>query len=212
MGLGWSNAQLGTLWAAANLLVYLGACKQQVPAGMGQEGPRQSGTHAPPTLSQTTPSQVPPGSPAPYAPVQVQGQQQGVPTTPVRAPTASTVDQTSGQTTSTTSNGEPHQCGEASYYGAELNGNQTANGEIFNMNALTAAHLRLPFGTEVKVIKQRKGGPAQGQVTVRINDDGPHVGGRIIDLSEGAFKQMTQLSEGTAHVCLYIVKMGSGRR
>lgn len=72
--------------------------------------------------------------------------------------------------------------GEASWYGPGFNGNQTANGEIYNQHALTAAHKTLPFGTRVKVTNLYNG----RSVVVRINDRGPFIPGRLIDLSKGA--------------------------
>ena len=82
--------------------------------------------------------------------------------------------------------GEPRplsaQQGLASFYGKEFHGRKTANGEIFDMEAMTAAHRTLPFGTMVLVTNLKNG----QSVTVRINDRGPFVEGRIIDLSQGA--------------------------
>jgi rare lipoprotein A (peptidoglycan hydrolase) len=75
--------------------------------------------------------------------------------------------------------------GEASYYGAEFNGKKTASGEVFDMNALTAAHLELPFGTLCRVTNLMN----QKEVIVRINDRGPFVKNRVIDLSYGAFSK-----------------------
>ncbi|MBI4727623.1 septal ring lytic transglycosylase RlpA family protein [candidate division TA06 bacterium] len=78
------------------------------------------------------------------------------------------------------------QQGLASYYGQEFHGRKTANGEIFDMQAMTAAHRTLPFGTTVKVTNLKN----EQSVTVRINDRGPFVEGRIIDLSQGAAKKI----------------------
>ena len=72
--------------------------------------------------------------------------------------------------------------GVASYYGRRFHGRQTANGERFDMHAMTAAHRTLPFGTLVEVTN-----PVTGKrVTVRINDRGPFHGGRVIDVSRAA--------------------------
>lgn len=76
--------------------------------------------------------------------------------------------------------------GSASYYGAKHHGNRTASGEPFNQNALTAAHRRLPFGTQVKVTNLDN----NKSVVVRINDRGPHTRGRLIDLSRKAAEQI----------------------
>ena len=74
------------------------------------------------------------------------------------------------------------QSGGASWYGHGFHGRKTANGERFNTHALTAAHRSLPFGSRVQVTNERTG----RSVVVRINDRGPFVGGRVIDLSKAA--------------------------
>nr|MDJ0983204.1 septal ring lytic transglycosylase RlpA family protein [Kiloniellales bacterium] len=74
------------------------------------------------------------------------------------------------------------QVGEASWYGPGFQGRKTASGVRFNMNALTAAHRSLPFGTQVRVTNVENG----RTVVVTINDRGPFAGGRIIDLSKAA--------------------------
>ena len=92
--------------------------------------------------------------------------------------------------------------GIASFYGAKFNGRRTASGEKFNNSALTAAHLSLPFGSLVKVTNVRNG----KTVVVRINDRGPHVKGRIIDLSKAAAKKIGIGRAGTARVRLEVLK------
>ena len=72
--------------------------------------------------------------------------------------------------------------GLASWYGPGLSGRRTASGERFNAGALTAAHRSLPFGSEVRVTSRRTG----RSIVVRINDRGPYVAGRVIDLSPAA--------------------------
>jgi len=89
-------------------------------------------------------------------------------------------------------------CGTSSWYGAEFEGQRTANGERFSAHGLTAAHRSLPFGTKLKVVNQANG----RSVTLRVNDDGPHISGRIIDLSEGAFRRIASLGSGVARVCI----------
>jgi rare lipoprotein A len=89
-------------------------------------------------------------------------------------------------------------CGIASWYGPGFHGNLTASGERFNSRALTAAHPSLPFGTKIKVTNQLNG----RSVIVRGNDRGPFYGSRIIDLSEGAFRQIASLGQGVARVCI----------
>lgn len=90
--------------------------------------------------------------------------------------------------------------GLGSFYGKEFHGKKTASGEIFDMYALTAAHRTLPFGTLVRVtnLKNNK------SIIVRINDRGPWIPGRIIDLSYQAAKEIDLLSVGK--VKLEIVK------
>lgn len=86
--------------------------------------------------------------------------------------------------------------GKASFYGPGLAGNQTANGETFNQNAMTAAHPSLPMGTKAEVTNLDNG----KKVAVTINDRGPVVKGRAIDLSSGAAKKLDMKKTGTAHV------------
>ncbi len=92
--------------------------------------------------------------------------------------------------------------GVASYYGKRFHGRLTANGERFNMNAMTAAHKKLPFGTKVRVTNARNG----RSVVVRINDRGPFIRGRTIDLSRGAAQKIGMISTGHARVKLEIVR------
>src|SRR5215472_7334105 len=77
---------------------------------------------------------------------------------------------------------KPYQVGTASWYGQNFEGKPTASGELYEMHDMTAAHLKLPIGSFVKVTNLRNG----KAVVVRINDRGPIVPGRIIDLSYGA--------------------------
>jgi peptidoglycan lytic transglycosylase len=89
-----------------------------------------------------------------------------------------------------------HQTGRASWYGRFFHGRRTANGERFNMNALTAAHRTLPLGSYVRVTN-----PATNDsVVVRINDRGPYARGRIIDLSYAAARVLHLQRIGTARV------------
>ena len=91
--------------------------------------------------------------------------------------------------------------GIASYYGKRFHGRTTANGERFNMNAMTAAHKSLPFGTRVKVTYPRTG----RSVTVRINDRGPFHGNRTIDLSRAAAASIGMVDAGVAKVQMEIL-------
>ena len=88
--------------------------------------------------------------------------------------------------------------GIASWYGGEFNGRTTASGEIYDANQLTAAHPTLPFGTLVRVTNMTN----MRQVTVRINDRGPFVAARIIDLSMAAAAALDMLYTGQAHVVI----------
>ena len=91
------------------------------------------------------------------------------------------------------------QRGEASWYGPGFHGRRTANGEVFNTHALTAAHRTLPFGTKVRVVNEKTG----RSVVVRINDRGPFAKGRVIDLAHAAARQIGM--SGTARVALQAV-------
>jgi rare lipoprotein A len=95
--------------------------------------------------------------------------------------------------------------GIASWYGHPFHGRPTASGEIYDMHDLTAAHRTLPFGTRVRVHDLDNG----RDVEVRINDRGPFVEGRIIDLSHSAAKSMQMIGPGTAHVSLEILGLPS---
>ena len=86
--------------------------------------------------------------------------------------------------------------GKASYYADKFEGRKTANGEIFDQSKITAAHKTLPFGTSVTVKNLSNG----KTVKVRINDRGPFVSGRIIDLSKKAAKKIDLVNVGVANV------------
>ncbi|PKL24709.1 MAG: septal ring lytic transglycosylase RlpA family lipoprotein [Spirochaetae bacterium HGW-Spirochaetae-3] len=95
--------------------------------------------------------------------------------------------------------------GVASWYGEPFHGRRTANGEVFDMRAMSAAHKSLPFGTLVRVTNL-----ADGQsVVVRINDRGPFVAGRIIDLSKAAAVTIGLDRSGTARVEIRSVPAGT---
>ena len=91
--------------------------------------------------------------------------------------------------------------GVASYYGAKFNGRRTASGERFDMNAFTAAHKTLPFGTKVRVTNPRTG----KSVIVRINDRGPYARGREIDVSRAAAVELGLVQRGHGTVDLALV-------
>jgi len=90
------------------------------------------------------------------------------------------------------------QAGEASYYADSLDGNKTASGAPYDKDAMTAAHRTLPFGTKVKVTYLKTG----KSVEVVINDRGPHVKGRIIDLSRAAARVLGLIEDGHGKVRL----------
>lgn len=89
----------------------------------------------------------------------------------------------------------------ASYYADKFNGRRTASGEIFNMYGFTAAHKTLPFGTILKVTNLENG----KTVNVRVNDRGPFVQGRELDVSKAAAQQLEMTGTGTARVSIEIV-------
>lgn len=107
-----------------------------------------------------------------------------------------------GSKKTTVKNGTVFQTGEASWYGPGFHGNQTANGERYNQNALTAAHRTLPFNSIVRVISLEN----NKYVDVRINDRGPFVGDRIIDLSRAAASRIDMIQSGTANVRLIVLQ------
>jgi rare lipoprotein A len=91
--------------------------------------------------------------------------------------------------------------GDASWYGPGFYGNRTANGEVYRSGSMTAAHKYLPFGTRVRVTNLNNGRSA----VLRINDRGPYIGGRIIDLSETAAGVLGVRSSGVAPVKVQVV-------
>jgi rare lipoprotein A len=96
---------------------------------------------------------------------------------------------------------KPYQVGLASYYGRRFHGRRTANGERFNMYNLTAAHRAVPLGTLLRVTNLENG----KCVTVRVNDRGPYVRGRILDLSFAAARELQMLHHGTTKVKIEIL-------
>lgn len=90
----------------------------------------------------------------------------------------------------------------ASYYADEFNGRKTANGEVYDMYALTAAHKTLPFNTRVRVVNLEN----KKSVVVRVNDRGPFKDDRVIDVSLEAAKQLGLISTGTAPVKIEILE------
>lgn len=97
--------------------------------------------------------------------------------------------------------------GIASWYGHPYHGRRAANGEIYDMDSLTAAHRTLPFGTRVLVENQTNG----KSVEVRITDRGPFIDGRIIDLSRAAARRIEMIAPGTANVRVIILGYGPAK-
>ena len=91
--------------------------------------------------------------------------------------------------------------GVASWYGESFHGRQAANGELFDMEALTAAHRTLPLGSVVRVVNLTNG----KYLHVRITDRGPYVNNRILDLSRGAAARLGMMEEGLSHVRIQLV-------
>jgi rare lipoprotein A len=94
--------------------------------------------------------------------------------------------------------------GEASWYGAPFHGRQASNGEIYDMNKLTAAHRTLPFETMVRVTNENNG----KSTVVRITDRGPFVNNRIIDLSYAAARQIDSIGPGVVPVRVEVLSTG----
>lgn len=98
--------------------------------------------------------------------------------------------------------------GTASWYGRPYHGRRTSSGEVYDMHGLTAAHLSLPFDTVLRVTN-----PANGRsVDVRVNDRGPFVDGRFLDLSRAAAEAIGMIGPGTAKVLAEVVETPSGTR
>ncbi len=100
------------------------------------------------------------------------------------------------------------QRGLASFYGREANSEWTASGERFQPSALTAAHRTLPMESMVKVTNLRNG----RSIVVRINDRGPYIDGRIIDLTKTGARKLNMVSSGVVQVELQVLRYGDGSR
>jgi rare lipoprotein A len=96
---------------------------------------------------------------------------------------------------------EEHAVGLASWYGQELQGNMTASGEVFDSNGLTAAHHTLPFGTTIRVTNLRN----HKSLLLRVNDRGPNLGKRLLDVSWAAAKRLGFVHSGTTRVHVEVV-------
>jgi rare lipoprotein A len=98
--------------------------------------------------------------------------------------------------------------GMASYYSTDFDKKKTASGEIFDKNALTAAHREFPFGTILRVTNLSNG----KAVAVTVNDRGPFDKSRIIDLSEAAAREIGMIQDGTTKVRIEVVKWGQSSK
>ena len=92
--------------------------------------------------------------------------------------------------------------GLASYYGHKFHGRPTASGEIFDMNGISAAHRELPLGTVIRVTHLGNG----RSLKLKVNDRGPFIDNRILDLSLGAAKRLDMIEEGVAKVKIEILE------
>ena len=96
--------------------------------------------------------------------------------------------------------------GVSSYYGPNFHGKLTANGEVYDMYGLTAAHKEMPLNTVARVTNLANG----KSLILRINDRGPYIDGRILDCSYGAAKKLEFINEGTANVEIKVIEWGDG--
>jgi len=99
------------------------------------------------------------------------------------------------------------QTGIASYYHDSLHGNKTASGQVYDKTRMSAAHKTLPLGSKVRVTDMRTG----KAITVRVNDRGPFVKGRIIDLSRRAARELGMIQRGVAKVKMEVVSVPGSR-
>ncbi len=196
------------------VLVPFGACKQQVQGTSAAPPSQEAPPQAPPPFAaqssaQTTTVPDPaasgnPGAPGASAPAGGPSASTRKISTTARAQRA---PQPAGSTTGskalrsrTSPLGSNEKCGEASYYGDEFQGRPTASGEPYAHDKLTAAHLSLPHGTRVSVVRKSNG----KRVEVKVNDRGPYGDpDRIIDLSRSAFQALGSTSEGVMDVCIH---------
>jgi rare lipoprotein A len=120
----------------------------------------------------------------------------GVPALPAGFPDLNTI----------ASKGSSAFSGQASWYGPQFHGRKTSDGHRFDMDKLTAAHRSLPFGTKLLVMNRRTGDTC----VVEVNDRGPFVGNRVLDLSRGAARRLNMIGSGVAMVdCLVLGTTGS---
>ena len=99
--------------------------------------------------------------------------------------------------------------GISSYYGTDFHGKLTANGEVYDMYGLTAAHKTLPLNTWIKVTNLDR--LTKPSIKLKINDRGPYVGDRVLDCSYGAAKKLGFFNKGTANVKIEVIKWGDNK-
>ncbi len=97
--------------------------------------------------------------------------------------------------------------GISSYYGQKFHGKLTANGEVFDMYGLTAAHKTLPLNTIIRVTNKAN----DNSLILRVNDRGPYVGNRILDCSYGAALKLDFLNQGTAEIKIEVIEWGDNK-
>ncbi len=97
--------------------------------------------------------------------------------------------------------------GVSSYYGPKFHGKLTANGEVYDMYGVTAAHKEIPLNTVARVTNLDNG----KSLILRINDRGPYIDGRILDCSYGAAKKLDFLTQGTANVKIEVIEWGDNK-
>ena len=119
----------------------------------------------------------------------------------------STTDYKKSSKQSKNTNHKKQQIGVSSYYGTQFHGKLTANGEIFDMYGVTAAHKTLPLGTVARITNLEN----DKSVILRINDRGPYVDGRILDCSYGAALKLDFVVKGTTKVKVEVIEFGDGK-
>ena len=97
--------------------------------------------------------------------------------------------------------------GISSYYGQKFHGKLPANGEVFDMYGLTAAHKTLPLNTIIRVTNKAN----DNSLIIRVNDRGPYVGNRILDCSYGAALKLDFLNQGTAEIKIEVIEWGDNK-
>ncbi|VVT12659.1 Endolytic peptidoglycan transglycosylase RlpA [Erythrobacter sp. EC-HK427] len=167
--------------------------------GQAQQSPQQASQRAPLAATHSAPAGAPVFTPSPEAAFEetfARYADPGAVAIPAHAVDIATIEP------ATPPAAEALGSGVASYYGRQFHGRRTANGETFDMNALTAAHRTLPFGSRVRVTNTGNG----RSVIVRINDRGPFTRGRTIDLSQAAATEIGLIQRGHGTVQLELLR------